>query len=83
MKVLQRDVWTCIRSAAAFGGPSLGRSGGAAAGGAGFSAAGGAEGAEALSGISRAFFYAGTRALLVSHWEGGSDAAVKLRSGGR
>jgi CHAT domain-containing protein len=36
------------------------------------------EGAEALSGIARAFFYAGARALLVSHWEVGSDAAVKL-----
>jgi CHAT domain-containing protein/tetratricopeptide (TPR) repeat protein len=36
------------------------------------------EAAEALSGMARAFFYAGTRALLVSHWEVGSDAAVKL-----
>jgi tetratricopeptide (TPR) repeat protein/CHAT domain-containing protein len=36
------------------------------------------ETAEALSGIARAFFYAGARALLVSHWEVGSDAAVKL-----
>ena len=34
--------------------------------------------AEALSGIARAFFYAGARALLVSHWEVGSEAAVKL-----
>src|SRR5204863_3591814 len=33
---------------------------------------------EALSGMARAFFYAGARALLVSHWEVGSDAAVKL-----
>jgi CHAT domain-containing protein len=41
--------------------------------------AGGAdENAEALSGTARAFFYAGARALLVSHWEVGSDAAVKL-----
>ena len=31
-------------------------------------AAGGAEGAEALSGLARAFFYAGARSLLVSHW---------------
>ena len=31
-------------------------------------AAGGAEGAEALSGLARAFFYAGARAMLVSHW---------------
>ena len=28
--------------------------------------------------MARAFFYAGARALLVSHWEVGSDAAVKL-----
>ena len=34
--------------------------------------------AEALSGMARAFFYAGARALLVAHWEVGSDAAVKL-----
>ena len=39
------------------------------------------ETAEALSGMARAFFYAGTRALLVSHWEVGSDAAVKLTTG--
>jgi CHAT domain-containing protein len=36
------------------------------------------ENAEALSGMARAFFYAGARMLLVSHWEVGSDAAVKL-----
>ena len=36
------------------------------------------ENALSLSGIARAFFYAGARALLVSHWEVGSDAAVKL-----
>jgi len=36
------------------------------------------ESAEALSGMARAFFYAGARALLVSHWEVGSEAAVKL-----
>ena len=41
-------------------------------------AAGGAESAEALSGMSRAFFYAGARALLVSHWAVDSDATVKL-----
>lgn len=41
--------------------------------------AGGAdENAEALSGLARAFFYAGARALLVSHWAVGSEAAVKL-----
>ena len=31
-------------------------------------AAGDKPGAEALSGLARTFFYAGTRALLVSHW---------------
>jgi CHAT domain-containing protein len=41
-------------------------------------AAGGAEGAEALSGLARAFFYAGARSLLVSHWSVDSDATVKL-----
>jgi CHAT domain-containing protein len=41
-------------------------------------AAGGVEGAEALSGLARAFFYAGARALLVSHWAVYSDATVKL-----
>lgn len=35
-------------------------------------------GAESLSGLARAFFYAGGRALLVSHWGVYSDAAVKL-----
>ena len=33
---------------------------------------------QALSGLARAFFYAGARALLVSHWYVDSDAAVKL-----
>ena len=41
-------------------------------------AGGAGESAEALSGMARAFFYAGARTLLVSHWEVGSDAAVKL-----
>jgi CHAT domain-containing protein/tetratricopeptide (TPR) repeat protein len=41
-------------------------------------AAGGAQGAEALSGLARAFFYAGARSLLVSHWEVSSDSTVKL-----
>jgi CHAT domain-containing protein/tetratricopeptide (TPR) repeat protein len=36
------------------------------------------ENAEALSGLARAFFYAGSRALLVSHWDVESDAAVRL-----
>jgi CHAT domain-containing protein/tetratricopeptide (TPR) repeat protein len=33
---------------------------------------------EALSGLASAFFYAGSRALMVSHWAVASDAAVKL-----
>jgi CHAT domain-containing protein/tetratricopeptide (TPR) repeat protein len=41
-------------------------------------AAGGAQGAEALSGLARAFIYAQARALLVSHWKVDSDATVKL-----
>jgi len=41
-------------------------------------AAGGAKGAEALSGLARAFIYAGARALLVSHWAVDSAATVKL-----
>lgn len=41
-------------------------------------AAGDTPGAEALSGLARAFFYAGARALLVSHWRVGSEAAAKL-----
>jgi CHAT domain-containing protein/tetratricopeptide (TPR) repeat protein len=44
-------------------------------------AAGNAEGAEALSGLARAFFYAGARALLVSHWAVASDTTVKLITG--
>jgi CHAT domain-containing protein len=35
-------------------------------------------GAETLSGLARAFFYAGARTLLVSHWAVNSDATVKL-----
>ena len=41
-------------------------------------AAGEDVGAEALSGLARAFFFAGARAMLVSHWSVISDAAVKL-----
>ena len=41
-------------------------------------ASGDTPGAEALSGLARAFFYAGARALLVSHWRVGSEAAAKL-----
>lgn len=37
--------------------------------------------AEALSGLARAFFYAGARALLVSHWYVDSHAAVKITTG--
>ena len=40
--------------------------------------AGGKPGAEALSGLARAFFYAGARALLVTHWAVDSDAATRL-----
>jgi CHAT domain-containing protein/Tfp pilus assembly protein PilF len=36
---------------------------------------------DALSGLARAFFYAGSRALLVSHWYVESQAAVALTSG--
>jgi CHAT domain-containing protein/tetratricopeptide (TPR) repeat protein len=36
------------------------------------------ESSQSLSGMARAFFYAGARALLVSHWEVGSESAVKL-----
>ena len=48
-------------------------------------AAGDKPGAEALSGLARAFFYAGARALLVSHWAVETKAAtsahdVHLRS---
>lgn len=40
--------------------------------------AGDRPGAEALSGLARAFFYAGARALLVSHWAVESNAATAL-----
>jgi len=43
--------------------------------------AGGKPGAEALSGLARAFFYAGARALLVSHWSVDSAAATRLTTG--
>ncbi len=42
--------------------------------------AGGRPGAEALSGLARAFFYAGARALLVTHWAVASEAATRLSS---
>jgi CHAT domain-containing protein len=40
--------------------------------------AGDKPGAEALSGLARSFFYAGARALLVSHWAVDSRAAAAL-----
>jgi CHAT domain-containing protein len=44
---------------------------------------GGGEGAnsEAFSGLARAFFYAGSRSLLVSHWPVRSDAAIAITTG--
>jgi len=41
-------------------------------------AADGTPGTEGLSGLAKAFFYAGARSLLVSHWSVSSDAAVAL-----
>jgi CHAT domain-containing protein len=41
-------------------------------------AAGDKPGAEALSGLARTFFYAGARALLVSHWSIDTEAATRL-----
>jgi len=41
-------------------------------------AADGKPGAEALSGLARAFFYAGSQSLLVSHWSVPSEAAKRL-----
>lgn len=40
--------------------------------------AGDKPGAEALSGLARAFFYAGARAILVSHWSIDSASATRL-----
>ncbi len=40
----------------------------------------GTPGAEGLSGLARAFLFAGTRALLVSHWPVRDDAAALLTS---
>jgi CHAT domain-containing protein len=40
--------------------------------------AGDKPGAEALSGLARPFFYAGSRALLVTHWAVDSGAAMRL-----
>ena len=44
-------------------------------------AADGTPGAEGLSGLAKAFFYAGARSLLVSHWPVDSAATVKLTTG--
>ena len=41
-------------------------------------AADGTPGAKPLSGLARAFFYAGARSLLVSHWPVGDIASEKL-----
>ena len=41
-------------------------------------AADGTPSARGLSGLAKAFFYAGSRALLVSHWPAVSDAAVAV-----
>ena len=41
----------------------------------------GSPGAGALSGLAKSFFYAGSRALLVSHWPVESGAAVQLTTG--
>ena len=41
-------------------------------------AAGDAQGAEAVSGLGRGFFYAGSRALLVTHWPVESASAKRL-----
>ncbi|MCC7047719.1 MAG: CHAT domain-containing protein [Alphaproteobacteria bacterium] len=41
----------------------------------------GTPGAEGMSGLAKAFFYAGARSLLVSHWAVASDAAVRLTTG--
>jgi CHAT domain-containing protein len=38
----------------------------------------GTPGADGLSGLAKAFFFAGSRALLVSHWPVDSEAAVRL-----
>jgi len=44
-------------------------------------AADGSPDAGGLSGLAKAFFYAGARSLLVSHWNVASGAAVKLVTG--
>ena len=44
-------------------------------------AAGDRPGAEALSGLASAFFYAGSRSLLVSHWSVEVNSSVQLMAG--
>jgi len=44
-------------------------------------AADGTPGAEGLSGLGKAFLYAGSRSLLVSHWPVASEATVRLTTG--
>jgi CHAT domain-containing protein len=44
-------------------------------------AAGDKPGAEALSGLARAFFYAGARSLIVSNWDVDSKSTVALMTG--
>jgi CHAT domain-containing protein/Tfp pilus assembly protein PilF len=44
-------------------------------------AAGDKPGAEALSGLARAFFYAGARSVIVSNWEVDSESTVALMTG--
>ena len=44
-------------------------------------AAGGEPSAEGLTGLARAFFYAGADGLLVSHWRVRDDAAARLTTG--
>ena len=41
----------------------------------------GKPGAEGLSGLARSFFYAGARALLVSHWPVETNSSVELTTG--
>jgi CHAT domain-containing protein len=41
----------------------------------------GTPGAEGLTGLAKAFFYAGARSLLVSHWEVQTEPTVKLTTG--
>src|SRR5262249_26367702 len=44
-------------------------------------AAEGKPGAEALSGLARAFFYAGAKSLVVSHWNVSTGPTVRLMVG--